>query len=85
MHGDWRSLHWGNRKCKPKQAQKITVKSQIFTSGQKNNLIRCLPVYNVTEQLQSLLNAVDGLSHSATLKPVVVFVLRLCEHTAAVT
>lgn len=57
MHGDWRSLHWGNRKCKP--------------------------VYNFTEQLQPVLNAVDGLSHGAALKPVVVFVLPLCVQTAA--
>lgn len=44
---------------------------------------KCKPVYNVTEQLQPVLHAVDGLSHSSTLEPVVVFVLPLCEQTAA--
>lgn len=58
VHGDRRSLHRGNRECKP--------------------------VNNVTEQLQSLLNTVDGVSHRATLKPVVVLVLPLREQTAAV-
>lgn len=44
---------------------------------------KCIPVNNVTEQLQPVLDAVDGLSHSSTLKPVVMFVLPLCEQTAA--
>lgn len=46
---------------------------------------KCKPVYNVAEQLQPPLSAVDGLSHSVTLKPAVVFVLPLCKQAAAVT
>ena len=36
VHGDWRSLHWGNRKCKPKtgtikkKTKKKTAESEIF-------------------------------------------------------
>lgn len=59
----------------------LLVKAPV--SPERYQLISYLPVYNVTEQPQPLLNAVDGLSHSATLKPVVVFVLPLCEQTAA--
>ncbi len=88
VHGDWRSLHWGNRKCKPKMGtihnsykSFLLVKAPV--SPEKHQLISYLPVYNVTEQPQPLLNAVDGLSHSTTLKPVVVFVLPLCEQAAA--
>lgn len=40
------------------------------------------PVYDVTEQLHPVVNALDGLSHGVTLKPVVVLVLPLREQTA---
>lgn len=46
--------------------------------------ISYLPVDNISEQLQSVLDAVDGLSHGVTLKPVVELVLPLREQTAAV-
>ena len=43
------------------------------------------PVDDVTEQLQPLLNALEGLSQGVALKPVVVLVLPLRKQTAAVT
>lgn len=53
--------------------------------GQQNasQLTGQLPVYDVTEQLQPVLDALDGLSHAVTLTPVVGFVLPLREQTAA--
>jgi len=43
-----------------------------------------LPVYDVLEQLQPVVDAVDGLSYGATLKPEVVFVVPLRVKSAAV-
>ena len=40
------------------------------------------PVYDVTEQLHPVVDALDGLSHGVTLEPVVVLVLPLREQTA---
>lgn len=49
----------------------------------RTHLTLYIPFYDVTELFQPVLNAVDGLPHSLTVKPVVVFVLPLCIQTAA--
>lgn len=52
-------------------------------------VIRCtlgkqVPVYDIVETLQSVLDALDGICYSVTLKPEVLLVLPLSEQTAAV-
>lgn len=62
---------------------KALVALEKISYKKKKTRISYLPVYKVSEQLQPVLNALDGPSHSATLKPEVVFVLPLCEQIAA--
>lgn len=47
VHGDWRSLHWGNRKCKPKteQLKKNSQKSLLKENMQENQMIRWSVLY----------------------------------------